>query len=157
MRIKTAFTLGQVGAAAALVGVMLLFGENYQLFINQSDSLPGSVFLVQKRVLPARGDYVVFTPPPNPYHRDLFLKVVGGTEGDVVRERIGVFYVGSQPIGPAKPTSQKGDPLQPGPVGTIGEGQYFVYGTHKDSYDSRYAAIGWIGADRIIGRAIRLL
>ena len=44
-----------------------------------------------------------------------------------------------------------GEPLALGPTGTVPRGCYFVTTEHKDGFDSRYAAIGWICAPRILG------
>jgi conjugal transfer pilin signal peptidase TrbI len=44
-----------------------------------------------------------------------------------------------------------------GPTGTIPEGCYFVGTAHKDGFDSRYAAIGWICRPRILGTGRAIL
>ena len=44
-----------------------------------------------------------------------------------------------------------GEPLALGPTGVVPQGCYFVTTAHKDGFDSRYAAIGWICARRILG------
>jgi conjugal transfer pilin signal peptidase TrbI len=51
----------------------------------------------------------------------------------------------------AKPATRFGEPLALGPTGTIPRGCYFVGTPHRDSFDSRYAAIGWACRPRIIG------
>ena len=41
-------------------------------------------------------------------------------------------------------------------VGVIPAGHYYVYAPHKDSLDSRYALVGWISEEEIIGRTFSL-
>ena len=50
-----------------------------------------------------------------------------------------------------KVASRFGEPLALGPTGTIPKGCYFVATDHKDGFDSRYAAIGWICARSVLG------
>ena len=113
---------------------------------------------VDRKASPARGDYVYFVPPDNPYYRDTaFVKIVAGAGGDIVRREGRNFYVNDRFIGAAKAVSRTGNPLTPGPVGLIPQGQYFVFTPHRDSYDSRYEDIGWIGRASVIGVAKPIL
>jgi len=50
-----------------------------------------------------------------------------------------------------KPFSKFGERLVPGPTGVIPRGCYFVGSPHKDGFDSRYAAIGFACANKIVG------
>lgn len=50
-----------------------------------------------------------------------------------------------------KLTSRLGEPLALGPTGRVPKSCYFVTSEHKDGFDSRYAAIGWICGPRILG------
>lgn len=148
--------LYQAGILFLLVLAWTYAGRHYGLFYNRSESLDGTLFFYAKGVMPSRGDLAVFEPPANPFHKEPFLKFVGGVAGDLVEARDGVYVVAGHEVGRAKEKSQKGVPLAPGPTGIIGEGQFFFYGTHRDSFDSRYQAIGWVDRSRIIGRAWRL-
>ena len=47
--------------------------------------------------------------------------------------------------------SRFGEPLALGPTGIIPKGCYFVATGHKDGFDSRYGAIGWICAKSVLG------
>ena len=49
--------------------------------------------------------------------------------------------------------SRSGQPLAPGPTGTLPTGRFYVRAPHPDSLDSRYALLGWISESQIIGRA----
>ena len=128
--------------------------------INVTESLPERVFVVLKQSTSfQRGDYLVFRHPGGgPYPAGApFVKKVAGVAGDLVEVRGRDFYVNGQLIGRAKETSKSGFPLLLGPTGVIAPGAYFVYTPHPDSFDSRYALTGWIGGERIIGRAVPIL
>jgi conjugal transfer pilin signal peptidase TrbI len=60
------------------------------------------------------------------------------------------------PVGYAKTVSRQGQPLDPGPTGTLPPGHYYVRAPHPDSLDSRYRLTGWIADAQIIGRAYAL-
>ena len=57
----------------------------------------------------------------------------------------------TEQVAKAKLTSRLGEPLALGPTGRVPQGCYFVTSEHKDGFDSRYAAIGWICGPRILG------
>ena len=151
--------------AYALVGGGLLglsalaqWRDNHALLINATTSLPNWAFLIDKRRAPSRGDLIFFDPPrsalvkrhfgrkPQP-----FGKIVYGVGGDRVEARGRLFLVNGRPVALAKPHTRLGEPLAAGPTGTLPHGCYFVATPHRDSFDSRYAAIGWICRPRVIG------
>ena len=139
--------------------VSLLLSPWYRLGINGTDSLPGVLYLVFKHGTPdTRGDLVAFYPPENRFYpKDMFfIKQVMGMPGDAVTRHGQEFYLNGEYIATAKTHSQSGKLLDPGPTGIIPNDHYFAWTPHPDSYDSRYADIGWISKDRIIGRAVRL-
>lgn len=128
----------------------------WRFSVNLTDSLPNWAFLVDRHDrAPERGQLVAFAPPPNPWFRPgaIFAKEVVGVPGDVVERRGRAFWIGGRFVGRAKDRARDGSPVEPGPVGVIPAGRYFVMTDHPDSLDSRYAEIGWIGRDRIIGVA----
>lgn len=130
--------------------------KHYRIFVNVSNSLPDKVFLVELgEGSPIIGDYVLFSVGDNGGYDDAtpMTKIIGGVSGDVVTEHKGWFYINGNASVKAKEKSLKGERLVKGPVGIIPVGQYFVYGTHKDSFDSRYQRIGWIQDEDIIGIA----
>ena len=127
---------------------------HYMLVTNESSSLPDFGYVVRLGTLPHKGDYVAFRLMNDPFYGSVtVVKKVGGVGGDVVTALDRAYFVDGRMIGNAKPVSMTGVPLKAGPLGTIPTGQYFVYAPNKDSYDSRYANIGWIPAARIIGVA----
>lgn len=147
-----------------LLVAFVAFGRNFALSINVSDSLPGTVFLVAKGILPAgKGELAAFRyGGGGPYERDaLFLKRVLGIPGSVVVAKdVGGgyrdYFVDGQFAGRGKPKSKAGMPLQPGPEGVIPPGHYYMAAPHPDSLDSRYALVGWVGESQIVGRAFRI-
>ena len=62
-----------------------------------------------------------------------------------------LFLVNGRAIALAKSSTLRGEPLELGPTGTIPRGCYFVATPNKDSFDSRYALIGWICRRQVLG------
>jgi conjugal transfer pilin signal peptidase TrbI len=142
--------------------------------VNYTESLPDHVFITVKGWKSGlqRGDYVAYTFPTDNdvslfRKGDHMVKIVRGVGGDRVErkenghfaihvENITASAVDSQlelnSIGIAKPFSKAGKALVPGPEGVIPKGSYYVYAPHTDSLDSRYAIVGWINDEHIIGR-----
>ncbi len=109
-------------------------------------------------LLPARGDIIVFDPPPSTLltahfgdEPKPFTKKVIGVAGDRVTRKKRTYFVNGRAVATAKPVSMRGEPLELGPTGLIPHGCYFVGTEHKDGFDSRYAAIGWICRPRVLG------
>ena len=147
-----------LGAGALALTATSQFAANHALMINASPSLPYWAIWLDRTGTPARGDLIVFMPPrsalvtrhfgtkPKP-----FGKRVLGVAGDKVTEKDRMFLVNGTPVALAKVTSKLGEPLALGPTGIIPLGCYFVGTEHKDGFDSRYAAIGWICRPQIVG------
>lgn len=135
-----------------------LFAQLYTFGLNVTESLPHRFFLISKGEPVIRGQYVAFRwAGGGPYEAGrTFVKIVAGVPGDVVTRNGRDFFVNGKHVGTAKTHSRKGEPLEPGRVGVLGPGQYYVMGTHKDSLDSRYAMIGWIESKAFVGRAYAL-
>ncbi len=151
--LATALVLTVIWALSQVLSPWLRLG------INGTDSLPGLVYLVFKGEIPnKRGDVIAFYPPSNRFYpeRMFFVKKAIGLPGDSVTRQEQDFFINGRWVAMAKTHSRSGKPLTPGPEGTIPEGSWFVWTPHPDSYDSRYADIGWISKDRVIGRAMRL-
>ena len=144
------------GIAYAATGVgALWFYNHYALGLNATHSLPGTIFLIERGTIPQRGEHVAFRwAGGGPYPIGVtFIKVLAGQPSDTVTRDGATFMVAGTAIGQAKQLRRRGEPLQPGPTGTLPEGSYFVFAPHPDSLDSRYALTGWISREQIIGRA----
>ena len=106
---------------------------------------------------PKPGDRVLFDPPetlgaPVPY-----LKTVRGVPG--MRVTVGedrTVFLDGEPVGRAKMHARDGRPLEAIAPCVIPSGHYYLSAGHADSYDSRYAEIGLVPRERILGRAVAL-
>lgn len=147
-----------LGVAALGLGAISDFASGHALMINASPSLPHWAIWLERGATPRRGDLILFDPPPSPLltrhfgaQPQPFGKHVLGIAGDTVTERDRMFFVGGRLVATAKLKSRLGEPLALGPTGIIPKGCYFVATGHRDGFDSRYAAIGWICHSRILG------
>lgn len=145
-----------LAAIAILYAVAAFVSPWYRLTMSFTHSLPARLWLVAVGRVPQRGDYVAFRIPPNrfyPSDHGGFLKIARGVAGDQVTRQGRQFFVDGKYIGTAKTESLNGLPLEPGPVGVIPSGEWFVWTPDVDSFDSRYADIGWIRQDQVVGVA----
>lgn len=141
------------------IGGVVLFNLFFTVGINATESLPDHVFLILKQDRNIKkGDYVAFKwNGGGPYPAGLtFVKLVKGVEGDIVEENQRNFYVSGSYAGLAKERSLKGVPLDKGITGVIPSNHFYAYAPNKDSLDSRYALMGLVSYERIVGRAIPL-
>ncbi len=157
--------------------VVFLLQLVVRIDVNYTESLPDHVFITVKgwKSELKRGDYVAYHFPSessvSPFRKgDHMVKIIGGVAGDEVRmdaqrnftivspdaSTALVSVVGGSSMGTAKSYSRAGKLLEPGPVGVIPEGAYYVFAPHKDSLDSRYAIVGWVKTDDLIGRTFSL-
>ncbi|MDO6414409.1 S26 family signal peptidase [Sphingomonas sp. BIUV-7] len=138
--------------------------DRHAFLINATESLPYWAFLIERGRVPGKGQLVSFDPPRTPLvlrhfgrRPPMFNKYVWGVGGDSVTRVNRTFFVNGVKVAVAKPVSRLGEPLALGPVGKIPIGCMFVGTPHKDGFDSRYAQIGWICRNRVIGTATPIL
>lgn len=150
--------LGVAIAGTALFGAISSWREEHALLINTTDSLPNWAFLIRRHELPTRDAYIFFDPPPSALVRRhfgarprLFGKIVYGMPGDVVGHHGSIVTINGTPVARMKSRTKAGEPLTPGAIGVIPAGCYFAGSPHRDGFDSRYAEIGFVCAQRIIG------
>lgn len=138
-----------------LIPLSIWFICHYQLAWNITDSLPEKLFLIEVGKLPQKEDYVMFYAPGSSTLKqgETVIKIVKGIFEDEVSQESQNFYINGEKTAVAKTHSLKGRILQTGPTGKIPFGKYFVWTPHLDSYDSRYAEIGWIDESLIVGVA----
>ena len=141
-----------------IAAAYLAFGRAYLIAFNLTDSLRGTLFLIERDTLPDRGDLVAFRWQANwPYPKgSLFVKRLTGVPGSVVSAIGRDFFVDGHPVGRAKERARTGETLEIGSVGTIPEAYYYVAGEHPDSLDSRYRLTGWVARQQIVGTAHRI-
>lgn len=147
-----------LGAIVLALNSLSAFARDHALMINISPSLPYWAIWLDRTATPKRGDIILFDPPPSKLLEKHFGKEpkpfgkhVMGVAGDRVTENNRIFYVNGKAVATAKTHSKRGEPLELGPTGIIPPGCVFVATAHKDGFDSRYAAIGWICRPRIFG------
>lgn len=150
----------RVGAALIILGSVLAFkasadfSSRYKIGFNKTNSLSHWGFIIDRSNRSIERDALIeFLVPDNDYypHGASFVKRVTGVPGDVVERRHNEVFVNGRFVGIAKGYDQNGKPVEAGPVGEIPPGHVFVTGDHKDSLDSRYAVIGFISTNRILG------
>jgi conjugal transfer pilin signal peptidase TrbI len=147
-------------------GSVWFMNQYYSLAFNGTESLDGEVYIVDKTKKESiqRGDVIAFNPPKNRFYNSSFLKIVRGVSGDKIILKNRDFYISeceitcSDPkfLGYAKPKSRNGLPLIPATGGVIQAGNYFVWTSHMDSFDSRYEEISNINTSNVIGVAYKL-
>ncbi|UVO53794.1 S26 family signal peptidase [Sphingomonas sp. SUN039] len=157
-------TLAALGIAGWAYVAIRDWSANHVFMINATDSLPNWAFLVERHVMPTRGQYVFFRVPATPLIRahfgddpQPFGKLVYGVSGDLVARAGNIVAVNGAPVAVLKPVSKRGEPLTPGPLGRVPDNCYFVATPHKDGFDSRYADIGWVCARQIVGTGVPVL
>lgn len=138
--------------------------DDHLFLVNMTDSLPNWAFLIDRRRMPEKGDYVFFEPTSNPLlrrhfgHRPrLFGKIVFGVAGDVVDHEGQDVTINGVMVARMKPFTRQGEPLTPGAIGPVPPGCYFAGTSHKDGFDSRYAEIGFVCVRQIAGTGVPLL
>lgn len=157
-------TLAAIGVAGLAWAAIHDWSQRHAFMINASESLPNWAFFVEKRVMPLRGQYVFFRVPETPLvrahfgeHPKPFGKLVYGMPGDVVTRQGHTVLVNGLPVAVLKRVSQRGEALAPGPLGRVPPRCYFAASPHKDGFDSRYADIGWVCANQIVGTGVPVL
>ena len=126
--------------------------------INLDESLPGKLYWTFPHPDGLKqGDTVVFRFKGSRYfpHGAIFIKKVACIPKQKLVEKNRCFTCNGKPIGCAKERDRKGNPA---PLfkwnGIIPPGKYFVVGTSRDSYDSKYW--GFVDKTAIIGKAYRI-
>ena len=106
---------------------------------------------------PAIGDRVLFDPPESLDSPVPYLKTVRGVPGmRIAIGKDGTVSLDGVSVGWAKTHAFDGRPLAAIAPGVITAGHYYLHADHADSHDSRYAEIGLVPRERILGRAVAL-
>lgn len=143
----------------------IAFGKSYAVSINLTDSLPGTLFLIEKQEAadPGIGEMAAFLYEGKAFYRkgSIFVKIVTGRAGSVVEAKeveqgVYDYFVDGVYTGRNKLFSQAGMPIRRAGTGVIPEDHFYMFGTHPDSLDSRYEVVGWVPRDHIIGLAHRI-
>ena len=106
---------------------------------------------------PKIGDRVLFDPPETLGSPVPYLKTVRGVPGMTVEvDPDGTVRLDGEPVGRAKGHALDGRPLAAIAPVVIPSGHYYLFADHADSHDSRYAEVGLVPRERILGRAIAM-
>lgn len=138
--------------------------DQHAFMINASDSLPNFALWVNLGQIPKKGEVIIFEAPATPMlktHFDdpipPFGKKVLGVAGDVVSHVGSRVLINGIVVGRMKARTRLGFSLSQGPTGTIPRGCFYAGTPHPDGFDSRYAEIGFICRDQVIGRGVTVL
>ncbi len=144
----------------AVTGLLfaVMIGFEWCIGINSTESLPHTIYLLQKNKIPKRGDIVSFQKDTQGVlsTETQFIKQIIGIAGDTVNYEKDKVFLNHQYVGQLKTKSKEGKTLFAGYEGEIPSGFLFVYTPHPDSFDSRYAQIGLIHESEIIAVAYPL-
>lgn len=144
--------------AMPMAGWLLLWVFGLKIAFNQTESLPGSIYIIVPGEMPNKGEVVSFHAPEKArfYSDKQFLKLVAGVEGDLITHDKGSVFLNGKRKAAILSKTWTGEKLVPGPQGPVPANHFFVLGNHERSYDSRYKSIGFIHKDLVVGRAIEL-
>ncbi|NNF40793.1 MAG: hypothetical protein HKN64_05395 [Woeseiaceae bacterium] len=139
-----------------------VIAPHYRLALNESESLPGTVYLVKTGDLPrcgaAIGEHVQFQMLSDArwYTGERMLKVAKGCPGDLVRIEGRKVYINNWFAGEAVPTLEDGTAMTVISAGVIPAGHFYMWASHPSSFDSRYAEFSLISEQQIIGAARKI-
>ncbi len=146
---------------AALIPTAFVFAftRHYKIGLNLDKSIDCRFYLIEKGVMPAKGECVAFRCKDlGPYFPEgfTFIKWLVGTEGDRIETGPDGkdFYINGRFVARARDTDSRGRPVSPMAVleRRVCRGCFFVLGDHPRSYDSRYW--GYVHKDQVIGKAV---
>lgn len=164
-----------VGIVAAVAGVQAIdaFARGHMLLVNRSPSLPNWGYFIERGAKPSVGDVAFFVPPRNQLvtrhfgaEPTAFGKIVYAAAGDVIEHRGGQVFIhrslngagnSTHLVAEMKPVSAAGERLAPGPTGPVPDGCYYMGSPHRDGFDSRYAAIGFVCDRQLVGVARKVI
>ncbi len=151
---RAAVVLAVMAAVAAL---WLLAASRVHVNTSWSDDAWGYAAVPLLGADPRSGDRVLFEPPDAVGAAVPYLKTVRGLpESRVTVDADRTVSVDGVALARAKIRALDGRPLAPIAPGTIPPGHYYLHAGHPDSHDSRYAEIGLVPRERILGRAVAL-
>lgn len=145
----------------AALGALLLFRHFFAFGIVWSPSVQPSLVLVVRGSVVSVGDLAAYRYPGatiGDYRAgDPMIHWAIAGEGSTISlaENRAVFVDG-RPVGVAKPTTYRGQPLEAVKPRVIPKDHFYVMGTDSNSLDSRYERAGLVARSNLIGRAIVL-
>ena len=145
-----------IACAAAGVALWLVLVSRVHLDASGSDGAWGHL-LLPLACDPRMGEVVLFDPPVAAGVQGPYLKTVRGLPGQRIEvDADRVVAVGGVALGRARTRAPDGRALAVIASGTVPPGRFYLHGEHPDSHDSRYAEVGLVLRERILGRAVAL-
>ncbi|WP_298300471.1 S26 family signal peptidase [uncultured Erythrobacter sp.] len=143
---------------------LVAFSKSHAFLINASPSLPNWAFWLDKKTPITRGSLIFFEPPKSELvethfgqEPQMFGKRVLGIPGDVVRHKGAQVFINGKPIATRLKKTRLGIALTKGPEGVIPEGCFYAGTNHPRGLDSRYAQIGFVCGQQIMGSGRAIL
>lgn len=142
-------------ALALAVCIQLAAMPWYRLFINETNSVDGTLYVWEKNVVPKKGELAVLRWKGGAgYAQDtLMFKSIHGVTGDFIETREGTVSINGQAVARVLSLSPSGTPIHPIQTQTIPGDHFFVSNPAANSFDSRYEAFGLVSKQDIVGRA----
>ncbi len=153
------FTLVFIFASLAMTATAYAVSPWYVLMVNRSNSLPGTLFLLDRTMAPGCGDTTVFDMPSSArfYPGSRMIKKILGCAGDVISVSDRMVFINQREVAVAmeRTTNQKYE-LHPITPGLLPANKVYLAATHKRSYDSRYESFGLRDTSELLGTAKKL-
>ena len=156
--------LGLLAIGLAATQALAQWRDGHLVLINTTDSLDQWAFLVDRNQIPERGDFAFFRAPQTAFIArhfgpDVppFGKLVYGVGGDIVSRTGDLVRINGRVVARLKPFTRKGEALLPGPTGPVPQNCFYLGSPHRDGLDSRYAQIGFVCRDRLLGTGRAIL
>ncbi len=143
------------------IAVMLVSFVGFRITVVGASMSPtlesGDEILVNRFIYkifsPKQNDLIVFLPNGNEKSHYYIKRVIAGP-GDKVQIKDGVVYVNGEQFAEKASVSNIENALLAEDEITVGEDEYFVLGDNRNnSEDSRYASIGNVKKEYIVGKA----
>jgi conjugal transfer pilin signal peptidase TrbI len=153
------FALAFIITGLLLTTVVYSASPWYELIVNRSDSLPGSVYFLDKTKAPLCGDTTVLDMPVESrfYRGWRLIKIIKGCTGDVISNNGQEIFINNHSAGVSMArTSNNQYELFPIGVGAIPGDKVYLATSHRNSYDSRYASFGLRDRSELLGTAYLL-
>lgn len=140
---------------------MLVFRHFFALGIIWSPSVQPSFVLVVRGSPVNVGDLAAYRYPGaaiGDYRAgdQMIHWIVAGEGATITVAENRAVFVDGKPVGVAKASTYRGQPLEPVKPKAIPKDHFYVLGTDSNSLDSRYEHAGLVPRDQFIGRAIVL-
>ena len=152
-------TLAFVATSLLLTLIAYITTPWFELVVNRSDSLPGTLYFLDKTTAPTCGDATVFDMPVDSrfYRGSRMIKLTLGCPGDTISLVGQTIYLNNIEVAEAmeRTTNQQYE-LYAIDAGVIPDKHFYLAASHPRSYDSRYRSFGLRHADKLLGTAHRI-